>query len=56
MGGDRYTISQRLEETWQQRITRIRDDTRDTIAATRKVIDSSLQALAAADENLKRHP
>jgi len=50
MAADRFALPVQPEESWNQRMTRICNETRETIVATRNVIQSSREALAAADK------
>ena len=51
-----YAFAELHEETWEHRMQRVTDDVRDLIAATRKVITTSREAMTAADETLKMRP
>lgn len=49
-----YALSELLAETWDHRLTRVCIETRDLIADTRKMIDSSRLAIREADRLLER--
>jgi hypothetical protein len=53
MADPAYARAELGEENWDVRLKRVSDDTRDLIAATRRVIDQSREYLAVADASLR---
>ena len=56
MTGDSYAQSELSQESWNDRLERVTNDTNELIAATRKMITQSRESLARANESLKMRP
>jgi len=56
MAADSYAQAELRHERWNERLRRVANDTRQLVAATRKIIALSNASLARADETLKERP